>query len=316
MNTLIFFLFVFLTGNYSLSRVLPQVYAVNQEAIHGHVMALASLLPLCDTPEKISLLSLLGPIARNRPSLLEASLPQLCDCLVAPLAVPATLQLLAEMATYKASLLNDYVPRIREAAEDNPSVVCLAAQVLTRLGHLNVERGQEALDFIVYQITKAENHNIPSLIREVAALCNTHPVLLNDRLIHKLESYVEGAPSVAKTIYLQMKANLAAQRSGQVPKSPDTITSLKVNRDGSSSSNNHRLSLPPQGFGGNLSSPPPSSNNRSSLGGFVNVGNMSVPISVASAVFNGTPVYNSQGIPVLLTFGPAGLNITNANSAG
>ena len=113
-----------------------------------------------------------------------------------------------------------------------------------------------------------------------------------------------------------MKANLAAQRSGQVPKSPDTITSLKVNRDGSSSSNNHRLSLPPQGFGGNLSSPPPSSNNRSSLGGFVNVGNMSVPISVASAVFNGTPVYNSQGIPVLLTFGPAGLNITNANSAG
>lgn len=281
-------------------------------------MALASLLPLCDTPEKISLLSLLGPIARNRPSLLEASLPQLCDCLVAPLAVPATLQLLAEMATYKASLLNDYVPRIREAAEDNPSVVCLAAQVLTRLGHLNVERGQEALDFIVYQITKAENHNIPSLIREVAALCNTHPVLLNDRLIHKLESYVEGAPSVAKTIYLQMKANLAAQRSGQVLKSPDNITSLKVNRDGSTSSgsNNHRLSLPLQGFGGNLSSPPPTSNNRSSLGGFVNVGNMSVPISVASAVFNGTPVYNSQGIPVLLTFGPAGLNITNANSTG
>jgi len=306
----------FISGNYSLARVLPQVYAVNQEAIHGHVMALASLLPLCDTPEKVSLLSLLGPIARNRPSLLEASLPQLCDCLVAPLAVPATLQLLAEMATYKASLLNDYVPRIREAAEDNPSVVCLAAQVLTRLGHLNVDRGQEALDFIVYQITKAENHNIPSLIREVAALCNTYPVLLNDRLVYKLESYVEGAPSVAKTIYLQMKTNLAAQRNGQVPKSPDNnITSLKVNRDGTT---NHRLSLPLQGFAGALSSPAnnSSSNNRSSLGGFVNVGNVSVPISVASAVFNGTPVYNSQGIPVLLTFGPGGLNITNANSTG
>ena len=100
--------------------------------------------------------------------------------------------ILLTVSLLKASLLNDYVPRIREAAEDNPSVVCLAAQVLTRLGHLNVDRGQEALDFIVYQITKAENHNIPSLIREVAALCNTYPVLLNDRLVYKLESYVEG----------------------------------------------------------------------------------------------------------------------------
>ena len=113
-----------------------------------------------------------------------------------------------------------------------------------------------------------------------------------------------------------MKTNLAAQRNGQVPKSPDNnITSLKVNRDGTT---NHRLSLPLQGFAGALSSPAnnSSSNNRSSLGGFVNVGNVSVPISVASAVFNGTPVYNSQGIPVLLTFGPGGLNITNANSTG
>ena len=276
-------------------------------------MPLGSLLPLCDTPEKISLLSLLGPIARNRPSLLEASLPQLCDCLVVPLAVPATLQLLAEMASYKASLLTDYAPRIREAAEDSPSVVCPAAQVLTRLGQLNIDRGQEALDFIVYQITKADNHNIPSLVREVSALCNTHPTLLTDRLIHKLESYVEAAPSVAKTIFLQMKTNLAAQRSGSMLKSADNVTVLKVNRD-HNAGNNHRLSLPLQGFAGALSSPP-SSNNRSSLGGFVNVGNMSVPISVASAVFNGTPVYNSQGIPVLLTFGPAGLNITNANSS-
>jgi hypothetical protein len=51
-----------------------EVFAVNQEAIHGHVMALVSLLPLCDTPEKISLLTLSSPIAQHRPSHLEASL--------------------------------------------------------------------------------------------------------------------------------------------------------------------------------------------------------------------------------------------------
>lgn len=185
--------------------MLPQVYAVNHEAINGHVMSLASLLPLCDTPEKISLLSLLSPIARNRPSLLEASLPQLADCLAVPLAVPATLQLLAEMASYKPSLLADYAPRIKEAAESTPSVVCLAAQVMARLGHLSPDRGQEALDLICQQIAKSENHNIPSLIREVSALCATHPDLLTDRLVHKLEPYVEAAPSVAKTLFQQMK---------------------------------------------------------------------------------------------------------------
>ena len=131
-----------------MARVLPQVYAVNQEAIHGHVMALASLLPLCDTPEKISLLTLLSPIARNRPSLLEASLPQLSDCLAVSTAVPATLQLMAEMASYKPSLLADYSSRIKEAAESSPSVLCLAAQVMARLGHLSLDRGQAALDFI------------------------------------------------------------------------------------------------------------------------------------------------------------------------
>ena len=91
-------------------------------------MALASLLPLCDTPEKVSLLSLLGPIARNRPSLLEASLPQLCDCLVAPLAVPATLQLLAEMATYKVQIL------IESPDHFNISLIAiLAARVIHNL---------------------------------------------------------------------------------------------------------------------------------------------------------------------------------------
>lgn len=48
--------------------VLPRIYAVNKEPIHDHVMALVSLLPLCENPEKQSLLSLFGLIARNAAS--------------------------------------------------------------------------------------------------------------------------------------------------------------------------------------------------------------------------------------------------------
>lgn len=56
------------TGNYSLSRVLPQIYAVKKEPIHDHVMTLVSLLPQCDTNEKLGLLMLFSLVAKNRPA--------------------------------------------------------------------------------------------------------------------------------------------------------------------------------------------------------------------------------------------------------
>lgn len=287
-------------------------------------MALASLLPLCDTPEKISLLSLLSPIARNHPSLLEASLPQLCDCLSVVSAIPATLQLLAEMASYKASLLVDYAPRVREAVESSPSVVCLAAQVMARIGHVNLERGMDALNFIVEQVTRAENHNLPSLLREISALCSTHPSLLNQKLLNQLESFVEGAPSVAKTIYQQMKNNLLTQRSGfKQPGNMENITVLKVNGDSQSGSmNHHRLSLPLQGFTGNFTLSGPSTNNRASVGGFVSMGTSNIPTSIGNSTYSTAPQFNSQGIPMtnsLFSHGPggpilSGMSSSNANT--
>lgn len=57
-----------ITGNYPLCRVLPQIYAVNKEPLHEHVMALVSLLPLCENPEKLALLNLFALIAKNNPS--------------------------------------------------------------------------------------------------------------------------------------------------------------------------------------------------------------------------------------------------------
>lgn len=59
---------VTILGNYSLARVLPQIYLVNKEPIHDHVMALVSLLPQCENSEKLSLLNLFGLIAKHKPS--------------------------------------------------------------------------------------------------------------------------------------------------------------------------------------------------------------------------------------------------------
>lgn len=45
-----------------------QVYEVGKEDIEDHAMALVSLLPSCEDPEKLALLNLFALIASNKPS--------------------------------------------------------------------------------------------------------------------------------------------------------------------------------------------------------------------------------------------------------
>lgn len=58
----------FISGNYPLCRVLPQIYEVTRDPIHDHAMALVSLLPLCELPEQLALLQLCSLIANNKSS--------------------------------------------------------------------------------------------------------------------------------------------------------------------------------------------------------------------------------------------------------
>ncbi len=57
-----------ISGNYSLSRVLPQIYSVNRDPIKSHVMTLVSILPNCENSEKLALLSLFSLVAKDNPT--------------------------------------------------------------------------------------------------------------------------------------------------------------------------------------------------------------------------------------------------------
>ena len=81
-----------ISGNYSLSRVLPAIFAVYRELIKKHVMTLVSILPNCADSENLALLTLFGLIAKDTPALLEPSIPQLCECLSQQSTAPPTLQ--------------------------------------------------------------------------------------------------------------------------------------------------------------------------------------------------------------------------------
>ena len=81
-----------ISGNYALAKVLPQIYSVNPDPIKSHVMTLVSILANCDNPEKLSLLSLFGHVAKDNPALLEPSVPQLCEGLTSAQTASSTLQ--------------------------------------------------------------------------------------------------------------------------------------------------------------------------------------------------------------------------------
>ncbi|XP_066247641.1 protein melted [Euwallacea similis] len=172
-----------ISGNYPLCRVLPNIYEVSPEPFQGHAMALVSLLPHCDNQEKLALLNLFSLMAKDNPALLEASVPQLCEYLSSPTTVTATMQIFLHMAEKQPLLLADHVSAMKQAAQRHPQTVCLAAQVIGAVGKLSKDRAQDALNFVLEYLPKADRGSQSTLLREATLLCSSYPVLFTDRVL-------------------------------------------------------------------------------------------------------------------------------------
>jgi len=203
-----------ISGNYPLCRVLPQIYAVNKEPLHEHVMALVSLLPLCENPEKLALLNLFALIAKNNPSLLEPSLPQLCEYLSTASTTSATMQVFLNMAGKRPQLLVDHLSKIKQAAECHPNTLCLAAQVISSVGKLNKDRAQEALNFVLEHLPKADRGSQGTLLREATLLCSSYPVLVNEKMLAEVKQCSYKNQSNNNTQVNQMSSGVTIVKVG------------------------------------------------------------------------------------------------------
>ncbi|KAJ8985018.1 hypothetical protein NQ317_016929 [Molorchus minor] len=172
-----------ISGNYPLCRVLPNIYEVSLEPFQGHAMALVSLLPHCDNQEKLALLHLFSLMAKDNPSLLEASVPQLCEYLSSSITAAPTLQIFLYMAEKMPSLLADHVNAMKQAAQKHPQTVCLAAQIISAVGKLSKDRAQDALNFVLEYLPKADRGSQSTLLREATLLCSSYPVLFTDKVL-------------------------------------------------------------------------------------------------------------------------------------
>ncbi|XP_066940283.1 protein melted isoform X1 [Macrobrachium rosenbergii] len=224
-----------ISGNYSLSRVLPQIYAVKKEPIHDHVMTLVSLLPQCDTNEKLGLLMLFSLVAKNRPVLLEPSLPQLVECLSVNGTSMATLQIFVELCAWRPGPFTEHVTRLKSIVEQQPHCVALALQVLAAVGRLSKEKGKNALDYIAQQLPKVDSMSLGVVLREVQLLCSQYPALLieSESLLTAVNKCTDRANSSARVYIQQLNNEYNEIRNTNVNHTPGGVTIVRVGGSGS-----------------------------------------------------------------------------------
>ncbi|XP_022252570.1 ventricular zone-expressed PH domain-containing protein homolog 1-like isoform X4 [Limulus polyphemus] len=230
-----------ISGNYVLAKVLPQIYAVNKEPIHDHVMALVSLLPLCEKSEKISLLKLFSLIAKNKPSMLESNLPQFSGCLTIPNCTICVLQIFLDMAVICPLPFTEHLQKMKVVGEQYPGSLPLVARILGIVGKLSLERGKECLEYLVAQLTKTDHSCLPVLLKEIKGITEVFPILL-PLFLPDICSHTEGSTSTARWLIQELKADSSSPQEsrGNFANSRHNLVSVPEQR-----SLSHLLSNPP-----------------------------------------------------------------------
>ncbi|XP_050717947.1 protein melted-like isoform X2 [Eriocheir sinensis] len=219
-----------ISGNYSLSRVLPQIYAVKKEPIHDHVMTLVSLLPQCDTNEKLGLLMLFTLVAKNRPALLEPSLPQLVECLSLSGTSLATLQIFVELCAWRPHPFSEHINRLKSIVEQQPHCLAFALQVMAAVGRISKEKGKSSLDYIAQQLPKVDSNSLAVVLREVQTLCSQYPALLveSESLLQAVNKCMDRSNASARVYIQQLNNEYNEIRNTNVNHTPGGVTIVRV----------------------------------------------------------------------------------------
>ncbi|KAG8196242.1 hypothetical protein JTE90_023799 [Oedothorax gibbosus] len=218
-----------ISGNYSLARVLPQIYLVNKEPIHDHVMALVSLLPQCENSEKLSLLNLFGLIAKHKPSLLESNLPHLSECLTISSTASSTLQIFLDMAAVRPQCFTEHVQKMKMAADLQPGTLVLVARILGIIGKLSMERAKDSLEFLVSHLSKVDQWTLMALLRIIKGITDIFPSLL-PQFLTTISNQVEPSASSNIRMYLQqLKTDCRVNKSHNIVNQTSSgVTIVKV----------------------------------------------------------------------------------------
>lgn len=179
-----------LCGNYSLARVVLQLYEISSEtAIITRTRSIIDILPKCDTIDKNILLQLIATIilsnntTNNGISLLIIDkLPQFFDLILSSSTAQQALMVLLRLAEKKPAVFHEYIGLMILTAQKHPNTICLIGQILSAIGQKNRQKAQIALEFIMENLPNTDRSSQTTLLQEAVKLCSQYPILFNDKL--------------------------------------------------------------------------------------------------------------------------------------
>lgn len=174
-----------LSGNFSLSRVVLQLYEISSEsAIITRTRSIVDILPKCDTIDKNILLQLIATICAANPGialLITDKLPQFFD-LILTSSTATLLLVLLRLAEKKPDIFHEYIGLLIITAQKFPNTICLIGQILSVIGKANKEKAQVALEFIMENLHNTDRASQTILLQEAVKICSQYPILFNEKL--------------------------------------------------------------------------------------------------------------------------------------
>jgi protein melted len=175
-----------LYGNYSLARVILQLFELsNEAAIITKIRNIIDILPKCEMIDKNILLQLIANIIHSNSTsevLIIDKLPQIFDLILNASTAQQALLVLLRLAEKKPSIFHEYIGLFILSAQKNPSTICIVGQILAAIGRRNKEKAHIALEFIMENLPRTDRASQTTLLQEAVKLCSQYPILFNDKL--------------------------------------------------------------------------------------------------------------------------------------
>lgn len=139
------------------------------------------------------------------------------------------MQIFLNVAEKKPQSLVDHLPRIKTCAERYPNTLCLAAKIISSIGKLSKDKAEEALNFVLEHLQKADRGSQGPLLKEATLLWSSYPVLFTEKMLAEVRqvgnlnenSSASGSSQVNQTSGNVTIVKLGGASSNQVMKEPE-----------------------------------------------------------------------------------------------
>ncbi|KAK6103777.1 PH domain family protein [Brugia pahangi] len=189
-----------LSGNFSLVRVIPQLYPENREPFHAHFPQILKLLQneQTDQSERLSILQFTSMVANANPDLILKHLDDLDIFLFHPPTRTAVLHIFLSLISLNRTFaLVPHLDALRRAAKaaDSDNTLAIMAKIIGVIGRNDSNTAHIAVDDLIAMSCRLSG-SLPTILKEIEGVAECFPAAVYPHLSF-IRSIPETLPSTS-----------------------------------------------------------------------------------------------------------------------